>query len=333
MRAAGGALLAVLFASSAGGGGVDAPRTLLVVANKGDHSVSVLDPATGRRLARIEESGVTGHEVAVSPDGRTAYVPIYGDSGVGRAGSDGRTIDVIDIPSGTRTATIDLGRAERPHHPVFGPDGHLYVTTEITDSISVLDTRTRRVLRRFPTGQKESHMVALTRDGRRAYTSNAHSGTVSAVDLTGGAPPVVIPVCRYGQRIALSVDDAMAFTADQDQPRLAVIDTRTNTVARWAALPGVAFATAATPDGRSLLVTMPARNEVALLDLATMQVTRTLAVPATPQEVVVDRAGARAYVSCDRAGQVAVIDLARWVVERLVDSGPLADGLALVDAR
>ena len=318
-----------LAASPPGGAGRAPARTLLVVANKGDHTVSILDPATGRRLAVVEESGVTGHEVAVSPDGRTAYVPIYGNAGVGRAGTDGRTMDVIDIASGKRTATIDFGRPDRPHHPHFGPDGRLYVTTEITDSISVVDPRTQAVVQRIPTGQGESHMLALTKDGRRAYTSNVHAGTVSAVDLTGARPSVSIAVCPVAQRIALSVDDTMVFTADQEQPRLAVIDTRTNAVARWVALPGIGFGTAPTPDGRSLVVTFPARNEVGLLDLATMRVTHTLAVPPRPQAVVVSADGAHAFVSCDQSGQVAALDLRAWRLERLIESGPMADGMAL----
>lgn len=335
MLGRGGLLVALLAASPGGAGSAsgEGALTLLVVANKGDHTLSILDPATGRRVARVEESGVTGHEVAVSPDGRTAYVPIYGDAGVGRAGSDGRTLDVIDVASGTRTATIDFGRPERPHHPQFGRDGRLYVTTELTDTISVVDPRTRTVVRRFPTGQKESHMLALTRDGRRAYTSNVHAGTVSVVDLTGGAPPVLIPVCRFAQRIALSVDETMAFTADQEQPRLAVIDTRKNAVGQWVALPGIAFGTAPTPDGRFLVVTFPGRNEIGLLDLRTMQMARALAVPPTPQAVVVSADGGRAFVACDKSGQVAVVDLRAWKLQETIESGPMADGLALVEAR
>ena len=38
--------------------------------------------------------------------------------------------------------------------------------------------------------------------------------------------------------------------------------------------------------------------------------------------------GSVAYVSCDASGKVAVLDLAKWDVERLIDAGPLADGLA-----
>ena len=194
----GTAFLAVLALAAEGGsrmtGAAPAPSGgLLLVANKGDHTLGIIDPATGKQVATVEESGVTGHEVIASPDGRTAYVPIYGNSGVGRPGTDGQTMDVIDIASRRRVATIDFGRAERPHDSLVGPDGRLYVTTEITNTVTVIDPKTNQIVDRIPTGQPESHMLALTRDGKRAYTSNVHVGTVSAIDLsakkvTAGSP-------------------------------------------------------------------------------------------------------------------------------------------------
>jgi YVTN family beta-propeller protein len=306
---------------------------LLLVANKGDHTLGIIDPAAGRQLATVEESGVTGHEVIASPDGRTAYVPIYGDSGVGRPGSDGQTMDVIDIASRRRVATIDFGRAERPHCPQFGPDGRLYVTTEITNTITVVDPKTNQIVDRIPTGQPESHMLVLTRDGKRAYTSNVHVGTVSAIDLAAKKVAAVIPVSSYAQRIALSVDDRLVFTADQTAPRLAVIDTRTNQRTQWVALPGIAYGTAPTPDGRWLVIAILAANKVGLLDLQTMQLARTIDVPKAPQEVVVRPDGGVAYVSCDASQKVAVIDLKEQKLDKLIDAGPLADGLAWAGAR
>src|SRR5437762_7194371 len=137
---------------------------LLLVANKGEHTLGIIDPVAGKQIATIAESGVTGHEVIASPDGKTAYVPIYGDSGVGKPGSDGSTMDVIDIASRKRIATVDFGRAERPHCPQFGPDGRLYVTTELSKTITVIDPKTNAIVERIPTDQPESHMVAITRD-------------------------------------------------------------------------------------------------------------------------------------------------------------------------
>ena len=122
----GALLLAVLAVTVEGGSpmtnaSAHPSRGVLLVANKGDHTLGIIDPEAGRQVATVPESGVTGHEVIASPDGRTAYVPIYGDSGVGKTGTDGRTMDVIDIASRRRVATIDFGRPERPHCPRSGP--------------------------------------------------------------------------------------------------------------------------------------------------------------------------------------------------------------------
>src|SRR5215469_777459 len=71
-------------------------KGLLVVANQFEHTALIVDPETRKEIAKVSV-GVNGHEVAVSPDGKFAYVPIYGNSGVGKPGTDGSTIDVIDI--------------------------------------------------------------------------------------------------------------------------------------------------------------------------------------------------------------------------------------------
>src|SRR5579864_272160 len=81
---------------------------LLLVANKGEHTLGLIDAEAGRQIAIIPEGGVTGHEVAASPDGRLAFVPIYGNSGVGLPGSNGRKIDVIDLGSRKVVHTIDF---------------------------------------------------------------------------------------------------------------------------------------------------------------------------------------------------------------------------------
>src|SRR5438046_10346034 len=86
---------------------------LMVVANQKEHTLLVVDPDNRRELAKIAV-GVNGHEVIVSKDSRFAYVPIYGNSGVGKPGTDGSTIDVIDLQERKLAATIDLGKPLRP---------------------------------------------------------------------------------------------------------------------------------------------------------------------------------------------------------------------------
>jgi len=304
-------------------------RGWLLVANKGDHTLGIVDPDAGRQIAAVPVGGITGHEVVASPDGKSAYVPIYGDSGVGKPGSDGQTLTVIDVADRRATKTIDFGRPVRPHCAVFGPrNGLLYVTTELTNSIDVIDPHSLKIIGSIPTGQKESHMLAITRDGKRGYTANVGPGTVSVIDLEAKSVIAVIPVSHQTQRISLSVDDRLAFTADQTSPQLAVIDTATNTMKTWVPLPALAYGTGATLDGRWLLVTLPEAGKVGVLDLQSLKLVRTVDVPKSPQEVLVRPDNQVAYVSCHESRKVAAINLNSWQVDQIIDAGPLADGLA-----
>lgn len=303
--------------------------SLLLVANKGDHTVSLVDPAAGQQIATVDVKGVTGHELAASPDGKLAFVPIYGDSGVGLPGSDGSSIAVIDLASRKLTGNVDFGKGVRPHCAVMGPkNGLLYVTTELDQSISVIDPKTLKIVGKIPTGQPESHMLAIRHDGRRGYTANVGPGTVSVLDLEGRKAIAVIPVAPKVQRIAVSVDDRYVFTSDQTKPQLAVIDTATNRVKTWIPMPAKGYGSAPTPDGRWLVIALSSANQVALIDLNAMKVARTIDVPAAPQEVLVSPDGRIAYVSCDASKKVAAIRTSDWKVDKLIETGPSTDGLA-----
>ncbi len=325
---AAGALLSVGLCAAAPGDPAPS-RGLLVVANKGDHTLGIIDPMKGKQIAVLEESGITAHEVVASPDGRRAFAPIYGNSGVGAPGTDGRTVDVFDLATQKRIATFDLGKPMRPHCGVFGPkNGLLYITTELDNSVTIIDPNTLRILGSVPTGQPESHMLAITSDGRRGYTSNVHPGTVSVLDLEARKTLAVIHVSGEAQRIALSRDDRWAFTADQTKPQLAVIDTQSNAVTKWIPLEALGYGTAPTLDGKWLLVTIPDPGRVAVVDLGSMRVVRSVTVPKDPQEIVVRPDNQVAYVACHASKNVAAINLETWKVDQVIDAGRLADGLS-----
>jgi DNA-binding beta-propeller fold protein YncE len=323
-------LLAVAFLFGAAfSSKVAPPRGFLLVANKGDQSLGIIDPVSGSQVATVAEGGVTGHEVIAAPNGKLAYVPIYGDSGVGKPGSDGGNMVVIDLAARKVVGNLDFGKGVRPHCPIFGPkDGLLYVTTELENSITIIDPRDLKIVGSAPTGQAESHMLAITKDGKRGYTANVGPGTVSAIDLVARKTLAIIPISKNTQRIALSVDDRLAFTADQTKPQLAVIDTATNTLKTWIPLPETGYGAAPTPDGRWLIIALPKANKVAAIDLKTLQVARTFDVPSAPQEVIIRPDGKEAYVSCDASGKVAALNLVDWKVEKLITAGKAADGLA-----
>jgi YVTN family beta-propeller protein len=298
---------------------------LLLVANKGDKTLSIIDPSTAKEIAVVPVNGVTCHEVAASPDGKTAYVPIYGDSGVGKPGSSGSNVVVIDIAAGKVSGNIDFGHGVRPHCAQF-LNGLLYVSAELDDSIAIIDPKTLRVVGSVPTGQPESHMFVISPDGKRCYTSNVGPGSVSVLDLETCTTLKIIPISPTAQRISMT--SAMVFTSDQTRPRLAVIDTSTDTVSHWVDLPGLGYGTAPSPDGKWLAVAMPWVNQVAIVDLQTLRVAHTIEVPATPQALVFQPDGLMAYVSCDASAKIAALRTSDWTVESLINAGKTADGLA-----
>lgn len=301
---------------------------MLLVANKGDQTLGLVDPEAGKQMAVVAEGGVTGHEVVASPDGQRAFVPIYGNSGVGLPGTDGRSIAVIDLAAKKVVQTIDFGHGVRPHCAVFGPkDGLLYVTTEIDQSVAVIDPKTLKIVASVPTGQPQSHMLAISSDGRRGYTANVGPGTVSVLDLEARKTANIISVANHVQRISISPDDRWVFTSDTEKPRLAMIDAQSMKVDRWIEMPGAGYGSASTQDGKYLLIAVPGASSVAVIDLAASKVIKEIKVPQSPQEVVIRPDGKIAYVSCSASHQVAAIQIGDWSV-KLIDAGPGADGLA-----
>ena len=93
-------------------------------------------------------------------------------------------------------------------------------------------------------------------------------------------------------------------------------------------LPAPGYGSAPTRDGRWLIIALPTANKVAVVDLKEMKVAYVIDVPRAPQFVLVRPDNQVAYVSCDVSHQVAVINISTWKVDKLIDAGKGADGLA-----
>jgi YVTN family beta-propeller protein len=322
----------MFLALAAGGGRAPAPAAhgILVVANQREHTTLLIDPETRQELAKVSV-GVNGHEVAVSPDSRFAYVPIYGNSGVGKPGTDGATIDIVDLHDRKLAATIDLGKPLRPHRAEFGHDGLLYITAELSKSVDVIDPATRKIIAEIPTGAIESHMVVISPDGRRAYTANVAAGSVSVLDLQKRALVTVIPVAKTVQRISISADGKRVFTHDQDTPRIAAIDTATNTVASWITVPSTVYSSSPTADGRKLLADSPA-GKIFVIDLSSAKVEESFDIPPALGELLLTPDGKFAFVSCPAAGTIEVLDISAHKLLQPIKLTPGVDGLAWAPA-
>ena len=223
------------------------------------------------------------------------------------------------LPRKRWSATSTSATASAPTCPIFGPkDGLLYVTTELDQTITIIDPKTLKIVGTIPTGQPQSHMLALSHDGRRGYTANVGPGTVSVLDIPARKTLKIIPISGNTQRISISNDDRWVFTADQTKPQLAVIDTATNTVDKLGPARRPRLRKRAHPRW-PLAADRHSRQEQGGRhrpeDHAGRRSRRGLRQ--TRRRSLVRPDGKVAYVSCTGSNQVAEIDLATWKVTRL----------------
>lgn len=196
----------------------------LLSANRTGGSVSLIDLPTGIEIARIPVGLAIPHEVTVSPDGRFALTSEYGPDE-----HQGRHVILIDIASASAVSRIDVGPDSRPHSAQFLPDGkRAVVTMQESDKIALVDLENGKVLRSYPTGGREGHMVRLSPNGSRAYvTSRGAEGTLSVIFLDEERDPVVIPTGAGAEGLAVSPDGSEVWVANRAETSISVVDTTT----------------------------------------------------------------------------------------------------------
>lgn len=304
-------------------GGPDASH-LLVVLDKADNEAVFFEGMTLKELGRAP-TGQGPHEAVASPDGRWVYTANYGHK------EDGHTLTVLDVGRRATAGTIDLGAHRRPHGLAIASDGRtLWVTCEGSGHLVGVDTASRAVVQAIPTGDKGSHMVALSPDGRRAYTANFQSDTVSVLDLVAGRCERLV-VCRAGpEGIDVSPDGATVWTTDRNAESVSVIDAKT--IEAVAHLPAgkVPIRVKLTPDGRRAIVSHYASNDLRVYDTRRREEILRVPIGGTPIGVLVTPDGRHLYVARSQAGTVALVDLETGRTVREVASGREPDGMAVI---
>jgi YVTN family beta-propeller protein len=312
-----------------------AERGIIVTANMTAASASIVDVATGATLATIP-TREGPHEVAVSHDGRWAVVSIYGNRSV-----TGNALVVIDLQTATAARTIDLRENLRPHGMAFLPgDRKLLVTCESRQQVLVVDFATGAVDTSIVTGQATTHMVALARDGSRAYVTNVSAGSVSAIDLgaRSSRPPFVLGTRVEG--IALTPDGRELWVGGNESHTVFVLDAATGAIIAQVEGFGLPYRIAIAPDGRTAVVTDPGSERIVLVDIASHSVRSRIDVPpiadsaaaaprgASPQGIAMPLSGEVAFVTLKAAGEVSVVDIAASRIGRRLKVGGGSDGVA-----
>lgn len=322
----------------------DAPARagVIVVANQGAASASVLDAATMRIIVTLPV-GVGPHEVVVSPDGRWAVVTNYGDRT-----TVGNTLSVIDLEPATPLVarTIDLGEYRRPHGAVFVDDGRtLAVTSEQSQRLVLVNFLSGRVDTTLATNGRGSHMVAVRRDGLKAWTANIGDSSVTEFDLGSRRTVRTYHVAPNDEGIATTPGGLRLWVGSNTAKTVTIIDTERGVAVDTLRGFGFPYRIGISRTGRIAVVNDPTANRISLfdavtnrelaqLDLATEKGVKPVSggqpgqSGAGPEGVTFDPIADYAYVTLNGSNQVVAVDLAARKIVGFGDTGASPDGIA-----
>ncbi len=244
-----------------------------------EQGIEVVDLQKGRVVQRVAQPGAF-LGLAWSPDGDRLYasggvsdcVYVYGWRAADR--EPATLVDSLALaPADPKTPG-----SRYPAGMAMSSDGHyLFVAENMSDSLAVLDLRSRRVVQRVGVGSYP-YAVAVSPD-RRVYAS-AWGGDAIAVfdvDSTGSlVPRHPIDAGRHPSALLINRTGSRLFAASASTDRVAVIDPRANRVVCWLGDPppgGVSEgstpnALALSPDGSRLYVAEADNNAVAVFELS-----------------------------------------------------------------
>ena len=306
------------------------PGDALLVLNKADNSLAIIDPATGKVTGRVP-TGTGPHEIVASSDGKFAFVTNYGDR------EPGSTLSMIDIAAQKETRRVALGGLRRPHGAIFA-DGRVYFTAELNKLIARYDPATDHVDWLMGTGQDFTHMLVANKDVQQIFTANIGSDTVTAIQRTqnaNGWKETIIAVGKGPEGIDISPDGREVWAANSDDGTVSIVDAAANKVKETVDIKTkhsnrVKF----TLDGALVLVTDPGGDEVIVIDAASRKERKRIKVGKQPEGLLMEPSGARAYVATSGSNAVDVIDLKTLEVVSHIDTGGKdPDGLAWASAR
>lgn len=311
------------------------PKRSLLALSKSNHTLSVVDPVTLKIIARIPV-GEDPHEVVASSDGRTAYVCIYG-------GGSLHEINLIDLVAQKPLRTIDTRPLFGPHDITF-VNGKAWFTAEGSKSIGRYDPATGKLDWSMGTGQDRTHMIYVTADAKKIYTTNVSSGTVSILADTliqpgRMAPPDAKPFENWTQTVVSTARGSEGFdvspggnelwTASSEDGTISII----NLIAKKLAEKVDAKVSGAnrlkfTPDGKQVFISSLQTGDLTVFDAKSHKEVKRLKLGRGAAGILMDPDSSRAFVACSADNYVAVINLKTLEVMSHLDVGGAPDGLA-----
>ncbi|HWZ29763.1 MAG TPA: YncE family protein [Bryobacteraceae bacterium] len=298
----------------------------LLVLNKEDATLAIVDPASGKILGRVP-TGEGPHEVAT--DGKLAFV---GNYGTGPA--PGKSISVIDLASKKELRRVEVSPLQRPHG-IFVSGGKVYFTAEANKLVARYDPVSNQIDWMMGTGLNSTHMVMLTRDGSKMFTSNIGSDAIAILER--GSNPInwnmtVVPVGKGPEAIEISPDEKEIWTAHSRDGGVSIIDIATKKVTGTIDVHTKrSNRLKIAPDGKRILITDLEAGELVVLDRDTRHEIKRIKLGKSPEGILIVPDGSRAYIAVNGDNYLAVLDLKTLELTGRVSTGNGPDGMAWIN--
>jgi YVTN family beta-propeller protein len=306
------------------------PRPALLVLDKDDSKLAIVDPVSLKVVGRVP-AGDDPHEVAVSDDGTLAFVSNYG-----AFGKPLHTISVIDLVHQQALPAIDLGALVAPHG-IDSANGKIYFTAEMSKVIGRIDPSSRQVEWVLGLGQNRTHMVKVAGNGDSIYTSNVISDSISVIEKDANAQgwrETVVTVGKGPEGFDVSPDGKELWAANSHDGTVSVLDLASKQVVQVLKIP-TQFANRLkfTPDGRMVLISDLGTGDLVFLDAKARKEIKRISVGKGCAGIQIVPNGSRAFVAVSRDDKIAVIDLKSLTVTAEFSTGKGPDGMAWLPAK
>ena len=303
----------------------------LIMIDKRGGLVRFFDPATLKESATLQLESAP-HELAISPDHKTAYVPLYGDGVYGNNPNPGHKIVVIDLTTRKVSRTIDVSPYQAPHGLQVDNDGMLYASCDLSRKLLVIDPKSGAIQAAIDT-EGTGHWAAVLPDGSKAYVANKDDRLfVSVIDLKARKMVGRIPMPKGTQGITASPDGKKVLAIDFTDPQFYVIDTSTDKVVDKVVVEKNTigpFRARYSPDGSQLMTVNHVNAMANVFDARNLHAPQTtLKVGSQAFGIAYSADGKTALVSNHGDGTITVIDLVKNQAARTFAAGTGIETLA-----
>jgi YVTN family beta-propeller protein len=258
---------------------------LVTIEGKKPGELVWIDPRTDKIIQRMEV-GPAPNQLAVTPDGKLAYVPC----------SDGYW-DIVDLDQRKVIKRVFTGG--RPHNTLCSRDGkHVYLAPMgAPKKVTILDTSTQEIAGELPFSDSV-RPIALTADEKRFFANVDGLIGIEVADvaarkkihrIAAHLPEAQRKVASRSHGLCIRPDQKEIWECDVEHHDVHVYDITGDKPKQIATIPiGTRiYWLTFRPDGKTCYVAARGANAVAAVDTATKKVTKRIPAGKEPKRLLV----------------------------------------------